>query len=113
MFGFGNKYDRMAKRGDVAALGQLAGDESAATRLLVVEALGKVTNNTDAGTTLVVFLRDPDRKVQLAAVKALGEVGTPAASTHLIRLLTEAREVKDTELEKATDAALKVLRSHT
>ena len=71
MFGLGgNKFMHMAKKGDVQSLGQYASDSRVSTRLAVVNALGTVSNNTDAGNALVVYLRDPDRTVQLAAVKA-------------------------------------------
>jgi HEAT repeat protein len=112
MFGLGgNKFMHMAKKGDVQSLGQYASDSKVSTRLAVVNALGTVSNNTDAGNALVVYLRDPDRTVQLAAVKALGQVGVSAATTHLNRVRTQAQESQDKELEDAAVAALHDLRT--
>ena len=112
MFGIGgNKFEHMAKKGDVLSLGQYSSNPKTSVRLAVVKALGKVENNTDAGNALVVYLRDPDRQVQLEAVKSMGMIGVSAGTTHLNRVRTQAQEVGDKELEEAADAALKELRS--
>jgi hypothetical protein len=111
MFGFGaSKFARMAKKGDFQKLGELSASPKAATRLAVVKALSEAENNTDAGATLVVFLRDPERSVQLAAIKAMGECGASSGTTHLNRMRTLAQQNGDKELEAAADDALHELR---
>ena len=112
MFGIGgNKFERMAKKGDVLNLGQYSSNPRASVRLAVVKALGQVENNTDAGHALVVYLRDPDRQVQLEAIKSMGHIGVSAGTTHLNRIRSQAQESGDKELEAAADAALHELRS--
>jgi len=111
MFGLPNKYERMAKKGNVAALGKYASEPHPLVRMRVVKALEQVTNNMDAGTALVVYLWDPDREVQLEAVKAMGMVGIASAANHLVRVITEAKEKGDDELANAASDALDVLHS--
>ena len=112
MFGIGgNKFERMEKKGDVLKLGQYSSNPKASVRLAVVKALGQVENNTDAGNALVVYLRDPDRQVQLEAVKSMGHIGVSAGTTHLNRIRSQAQQAGDKELEAAADAALHELRS--
>ena len=111
MFGLPNKYERMARRGDVASLGKYASEPHPVVRMKVVKALEQITNNMDAGTALVVYLWDPDREVQLEAVKAMGVVGIASAANHLVRVITEAQEKGDEELAKAASDALDVLHS--
>ena len=112
MFGLfgGNKFERMAKKGNVNALGQYSSTPKADIRMQVVKALGNVVDNTDAGNALVVYLRDPDRQVQLEAVKSMGKIGVSAHATHLNTLRTQAQKEGDSELEKAANEALQVLR---
>lgn len=64
-----------------------------------------------AGNALVVYLRDPDRQVQLEAVKSMGHIGVSAGTTHLNRIRSQAQQAGDKELEAAADAALHELRS--
>lgn len=111
MFGFGgNKYARMAKRGDFQKLGELSASPKTETRLAVVHALRDAENNTEAGATLVVFLRDPDRAVQMVAIEAMGNCGASSGTTHLNRMRTLAQQNNDKEMEDAAETALHELR---
>jgi len=54
-------------------------------------------------TALVKQSRDPDKKIRLAAVKALGSLGDPAALPHLIEMLREQDEQIRSAAEKSIE----------
>ncbi|MFO0984170.1 MAG: HEAT repeat domain-containing protein [Planctomycetota bacterium] len=62
-------------------------------------------------TALLKQTRDPEKKVRLAAIRALGALGDPAALPHVIELLKDQDRDIQSAAEKALDALAAVHRS--
>lgn len=103
------KIESYAEHHNLKKLLPLIGDKDAAVRAEVAAALGKFQED-DAYNQLIGLLRDPDVKVQIAAVKALQEQCYPQAADHIGHLMnTTANE----ELKKAcTQARAAVVAKH-
>lgn len=104
----------------------------AATRLKAVQTIGfsrdlakvpvlqtrlKIEDNANVHKALrqaiaLVQLNQEDRLVRLAAVKELGDIHSLSSADALTAVLTEATELKDTEMIKATRVALLAVDNH-
>ncbi len=76
------KIARLIKRESWTKIQKMLEKGQSDTRVRITAALG-TSRNDDAFNILVMLLRDNDEKVQLEAIKSMGELGVDRAKVHL------------------------------
>ena len=90
------KIARLVKRGRWTKLQKMLKKGDSDTRAAITAALGTAKED-DAFNILVLLIKDNDEKVQLQAVKSMGDLGVDRAKVHLQDLGSKLPEEK-TEL---------------
>ncbi|HAA25050.1 MAG TPA: HEAT repeat domain-containing protein [Ruminiclostridium sp.] len=107
---FGNaekKIEKMIRKGKWEALTKKYLVADAQKRLILAEQCAK-SNDPGVNTILNKLLRDPDERVQLAAVKSLGITGTDHEVAQLQWLLSNTSEDKKELISALHDSISKV-----
>lgn len=107
---FGNaekKIEKMIRKGKWEDLTKKFLTSDAKTRLILAEQCAK-SNDPGVNSVLNKLLRDPDEKVQLAAVKAIGITGKDHEVAQLQWLLSNTSEDKKELISTLQDSISKV-----
>lgn len=86
-----SKIQQLGEKGKIKKLLSYAGSKDADERAAAATALGK-NQNDDSYNALVSMLRDPDPSVQIASVRALGELGRPTGQEHIRHVLANTQD---------------------
>lgn len=106
---FGANPEKLAKGKHWSKLAKLAEKPDESIRVEVAKACG-LSKDDEPYNLLITLTKDPSPAVQMAAIKSLGEVGRPAASTHL-QWLAEHIPADRTEEQKLIHEALGKIRT--
>lgn len=107
---FGNtekKIEKLIRKGKWDELAQKFLTADAQTRLILAEQCGK-SNDPGVNSVLGKLLRDPDERVQLAAVKSTGITGKDHEVAQLQWLLSNTSEDKKELIAALHDSISKV-----
>lgn len=107
---FGNaekKIEKLIRKGKWEDLSKKFLAANAETRLILAEQCGK-SNEPGVNSVLNKLLRDPDERVQLAAVKSIGITGTDHEVAQLQWLLSNTSEDKKELISALHDSISKV-----
>jgi len=108
MFGSAEKkIEQMIRKGKWDSLTDKFLTADTQTRLILAEQCGK-SNDPGVNGVLGKLLRDPDEKVQLAAVKSLGITGTDHEVAQLQWLLANTSEDNKELIDALHDSIAKV-----
>ena len=98
------KIARLIKRERWTKIQKMLEKGQSDTRARITAALG-TSRNDDAFNILVMLLKDNDEKVQLEAIKSMGELGVDRAKVHLQDMGSKLPKEK-TELADALKEAI-------
>ena len=107
---FGNeekKIARLVKRERWTKIQKMLEKGERATRVRITAALG-TSRNDDAFNILVTLLKDNDEKVQLEAIKSMGELGVDRAKVHLQDMGSKLPEEKTEFIEAIKESLAKI-----
>lgn len=98
---------RLVKRGRWEKIRKILQKSEPDTRIIVTTELGN-TSEEEAFNILIILLKDRDEKVQLQAVKSIGNVGVERAKVHLQDMLSKVPQEQTELIDAIKDSIAKI-----